>query len=112
MVVPSAGPFCCVQRQGDLMSVPQALAPDPRDTSVSSSSPSSEVTFFSPYTKDFKNERKKILADLPSVEVSGARGRGTPAAGPVVGTAQPLFCFIFAQKSETLPRNKGWMLHF
>lgn len=112
MVVPSAGPFCCVQRQGDLMSVPQALAPDPRDTRISPSSPSSEVTFFSPYTKDFKNERKKILADLPSVEVSGAHGRGTPAVGLVVGTAQPLFCFIFAQKSETLPRNKGWMLHF
>lgn len=110
MVGPSAGPFCFVQRQGDLMSVPQPLAPGPRDTSVSSSSPSSEVTFFSPCIKDFKNERKKVLADLPSVKVSGPRGRGTPAVGLVVGTAQPLFCFSFAQKSE--PRNKGWMLHF
>lgn len=70
MVVPSEGPFCCVQRQGGLMSVPQAVLPDPRDTTVSSASPSSEVTFFPPYTKDFKNECKRILAELPSVEVS------------------------------------------
>lgn len=77
------------------------------DTSVSSSFPSSEVTFFSPYMKDFKNERKEIFTELSSVEVSDPHGRGT-----VVGTAQPLFCFSFTQKSKTLPRNKGWMLHF
>lgn len=70
MVVPSEGPFCCVQRQGDLMSVPQAVVPDPRDTTVTSSSPSSEVPFFPPYTKDFKNECKRILAEFSSVENS------------------------------------------
>lgn len=112
MVVPSEGPFCCVQRQGDVMSVPSAVVPDPRDTSVSSSFPSSEVTFFFPYTKDFKNECKRILAESSSVEVSDPRGRGKAAVGLVVGTAQPLFCFSFAQKSYILPRNKGWMLHF
>lgn len=55
MVVPSEGTFCCVQGQGDLMSVPQAVVADPRDTRVSSSSPSSEVTFSFPYTKELKN---------------------------------------------------------
>lgn len=99
MVVPSEGTFCCVQRQGDLMSVPHSVVPDPRDINVSSSSPSSEVAFFFLYTKDFKNESKKILAESSSVEVSDPHSRGTAAVGPGVGTGQPLFYFSFAQKS-------------
>lgn len=67
--------------------------------------------FFLPIWRTSKISVKKNLAELPCVEISDPHGRGTAAVGLVVGT-QLLFCFSFAQKSETLPRNKGWMLHF